>query len=624
MPAPSRAREGYTLLSANRARRSLASALSVAHEGRVGVAHQSAGLSAPPAWLEQVRQEQIASLYRNVLLGTGAVWVAGGILGLLLVQQHVASASTFAIWFALVSLLTLSRYVLAVAYKRASDARTNWRKWGAWFTAGTVSSGIVWGVGTLFLMSPARLDMQLLVIVLLTAVSYGALAAFGRWIPAFFGFFLPAMVPSALWSLFQGDVPHIVYGVLALIWIPAVAWMSLGFQESAVQALSLGFENAALADDLRRQKQLADGANLAKSRFLAAASHDLRQPVHALGLFVAALKNEPLDLGAQRLVDQIDGTVDGLDSLFTALLDVSRLDAGVVHAESRPTPLRPMLERIVGELLPEAKAKGLNLRLRASDVWVTSDAVLLERVLRNLVANAVMHTQKGGVLVEARSVGRAQASVEVWDTGPGIPDAQRDLVFQEFYQLSNAERRREGGLGLGLAIVQRLCALMAHPLTLRSVEGRGSVFRVSLPLAAAGSPSESPSAFAAAPSLRIWVIDDDVAARHATEAVLASWGHAVRTAGSSAEALEHVAAGETPQLILCDYRLANEDGISVIAALRTRIGVNVSAALITGDTAPDRLQEAAASGLPIVHKPVSKGKLRALVGNLTRAKTDAS
>jgi two-component system, sensor histidine kinase len=580
--------------------------------------HSAQAEPAPP-WLEQVRQEQIATLYRSIYLGISATWLAALVMVWLLHSEGVVSALTLSVWFGLVTLLTLSRVVLAWFYRRADDARTNWRKWGGWFTAGATSSGIVWGIGSVFLMNHDRFDLQLLVIILLSAVVYGSLAAFGRWMPAFFGFFLPSMAPSVIWSFAQGDVLHIAYGVLAAIWIPAMSVLALRFYGSAVEALKLGFENAALAEDLRRQKQRAEDANAAKTRFLAAASHDLRQPVHALGLFVGALRNEKLDAPSARLAEQIDSATASLDELFTSLLDVSRLDAGVVAPRLTAIEVRPMLERVVGELRPAAEAKDLALRVHARDVWVESDPVMLERVVRNLLTNAVRYTGSGGVLAAVRERD-GQASIEVWDTGPGIPEHLHEEVFREFYQANRDQG--EGGLGLGLAIVQRLCALLRHSLELRSRPGRGTMFRVratlARPHAVQDQAPEAPLTVSA--PAHIWVIDDEAAPREGMRALLTSWGHDVRVAASSAE-VKAVFAGDRrrPSVILCDYRLAGENGVAVIAELRTLLGGDTPAALITGDTAPARLREAAESGLPILHKPVSNAKLRALIGNLTRA-----
>jgi signal transduction histidine kinase/CheY-like chemotaxis protein len=583
---------------------------------RMAVPSESA---AAPPWFEQVRREQIASLYRNILFGMSTTWVAGAVLAMVLAQQRAVAAATVIVWFGIITLLTVARVVLAIIYAQTPDAQARWRKWAAWFTAGATSSGLAWGIGSVFLMAPARLDLQMLVVVLNAALVYGALAVFARWLPAFFGFTLPAVIPSTLWSLAQGDIVHLGYGVFAVVWIVSLVWLGRRFHAREVQTLSLGFENAALAEDLRRQKDLADNANLAKSRFLAAASHDLRQPVHALGLFVGALKNEELAPQASHLVEQIDAATESLDELFTALLDVSRLDAGVVQPDIRPVALRPLIERLAGELAPAAHAKGLELRLRASDLWARSDSVMLERILRNLMTNALRYTERGGVLVAVRVSGAA-ASIEVWDTGPGIPESLLEKVFGEFYQ--GSDRRGEGGMGLGLAIVRRLCALLGHDVELRSRVGRGSMFRVKAPIArppAVVAPREAMDA-AVLPGARLWVVEDDAGARAGMQALLAAWGHDVRAAASGEEMLAAIGAdARPPDAILCDYRLVGEDGVSVVNRLRARFDAQIPAALITGEARPDLLREALASGLPILHKPVSKARLRALIGNLTRA-----
>ncbi|HVY83811.1 MAG TPA: HAMP domain-containing sensor histidine kinase, partial [Caulobacterales bacterium] len=344
----------------------------------------NAAQPAPPPWLEDVRREQVAGLYRNLLVGMMSAWLGAAVLCVLFVQQHAVAKAVAIAWFALISALTLARVVLAATYTRSANARAEWRAWAAWFTTGCIVSGFAWGLGTLFFMAPGRFDLQLLIVLTLSALVYGGLASFGRWTPAFYGFFFPAMAPSAVWSLLQGDVVHLAYSLLAALWIPSVALLAQRFGNGVEQALALGFENAALAEDLRKQKQVADDANLAKSRFLAAASHDLRQPVHALGLLVGALRHEKLAPEAAQLVEQIDTATGSLDELFTSLLDVSRLDAGVVQPRQKAIALRPMLLRLAAELRPTAEAKGLVLKLRAADLWVRSDAVMLERVIRNL------------------------------------------------------------------------------------------------------------------------------------------------------------------------------------------------------------------------------------------------
>jgi two-component system, sensor histidine kinase len=254
---------------------------------------------------------------------------------------------------------------------------------------------------------------------------------------------------------------------------------------------------------------------------------------------------------------------------------------------------------------------------------VRTDPVLMERIVRNLVSNAVRYTDRGRVVVGCRRHNGLR--IEVWDTGRGIPFEEQQHVFQEFYQLGNAERDRAKGLGLGLAIVDRLAKLLDCPLTLRSRPGKGSAFRIGVPLAdkqllTAADASHAPKR--AMPHGLILVIDDDTVIQRAMQSLLLSWGHEVIVAGSGAEMLERIAMSLVrPDLIICDYRLRDgENGIAVIERLQSEYNEDIPAVLITGDTAPDRLKEAQESGLILLHKPVTNSKLRAAVGNLVMAR----
>jgi CheY-like chemotaxis protein len=398
-----------------------------------------------------------------------------------------------------------------------------------------------------------------------------------------------------------------------------VAALANSFSRLLVDSLELQFANLDLANDLLRQKELADAANLAKSSFLASASHDLRQPVHALGMFVGALRDRPLDETSGRLVRQIQNSVGALDGLFAAILDISRLDAGIIESRPRTVAIQSLLERICRDEMPEAERKGIALRVVPCSLSVATDPVLLERVLRNLVSNAVRYTDVGRVVVGCRR--GVRLSVEVWDTGRGISPDQQDLVFHEFYQIGNPERDRTRGLGLGLAIVQRLTRILHTPLRMHSRVGKGSAFKLSVALA-----DREPAAGASAPeaplvshrSLFILVVDDEAAIREGTAALLTGWGHRVVTAGSCAEMLEHAAVFvSTPDLIISDYRLPNnEDGIFAIDRLRSEFNSDIPAILITGDTAPDRIREASASDCLLMHKPVAHSRLRAAIADL--------
>jgi CheY-like chemotaxis protein len=346
----------------------------------------------------------------------------------------------------------------------------------------------------------------------------------------------------------------------------------------------------------------------------------LRQPVHALSLFVGALRGHRLEPEPAALVDRIENSVSAMDGLFSALLDISRLDAGVVAPEMKTFPISDLLQVLERDYTTEAESKGLTLRIRACNSWVRSDPVLLERILRNLLSNAVRYTDRGGVLLGCRR--RGGLRIEIWDTGRGIEEAQVPRVFEEFFQIDNPERDRTKGLGLGLAIVRRLADLLGHTLAFASVPGRGSMFGIDVPLAEPRAILP-PMAPGVARTGTILVVDDEMAIQEGMRSLLTAWGHAVLCAGSGEEGLARLAAcGARPDLIICDYRLRGEEtGATVIRRLRAEHGDDIPGVLITGDTAPNRLEEAAASGLLLLHKPVANSRLRAAVTHFLRAKT---
>jgi signal transduction histidine kinase/CheY-like chemotaxis protein len=367
-------------------------------------------------------------------------------------------------------------------------------------------------------------------------------------------------------------------------------------------------------------------ANLAKSRFLAAASHDLRQPVQALGLFVEQLHGHMKSAEGARLVERIEAAVGAMNELFNALLDISKLDAGVLSTDVSDFPIVQLLDRIESTFADAARDKGLSFRLVSSGAWVRSDFILLERILLNLVSNAVRYTVAGGVLVGCQRRGET-VRIDVWDSGPGIPEDQRRSIFGEFYRL--AGRNTHGGLGLGLAIVDRLCGLLDHPIGLASAIGTGSRFSITVPAAAvrtqiAASQAALAPAVDMASGKLVIVIDDDAMVLDAMGGMLRNWGCRVVAVATPGVALAALAGGERPDLIISDYRLANgQSGFAAIAELRQELGASIPAFLISGDTAPERLREARQSGHRLLHKPVSPMKLRAMLSELLRTRVGA-
>jgi signal transduction histidine kinase len=378
--------------------------------------------------------------------------------------------------------------------------------------------------------------------------------------------------------------------------------------------------------ELRMKKEEAETATRAKSRFLAAASHDLRQPIHALGMFVARLAQLPHDRETRHLIGNLEASVRAMQDLLDALLDISRLDADAVRVQLQPVPLAPLFEQLRGALMPVATDKGLRLRVRDSSLWVQSDPTLLHRILLNLVSNALRYTGRGGVLVGCRrSRGGSHVWIEVWDTGVGIPAEHQQDIFREFYQIGNPERDRSKGLGLGLNIVDRTARLLGHELKLCSVPGNGTRFQLELPLSPAGdlqalmAAAEQPQQVDDVRGLRILVIEDDRQSAQALRGLLDSWGCVVAVVEGLQGALTVVAGGFVPDLVLSDFRLrAGESGMQTLHNLRTRLERPLPACLMSGDTDPELIQSCRDAGLPLLHKPVRPAKLRTLIRRLAR------
>jgi signal transduction histidine kinase len=373
---------------------------------------------------------------------------------------------------------------------------------------------------------------------------------------------------------------------------------------------------------LREKKEEAELATEAKSRFLAAASHDLRQPVHALGMFVARLAQLSHDGQTRQLIGNLEASVHAMQNLLDGLLDISRLEAKAVQIKFEKFPLVALFERLAQDLGPLAHDKGLQLRFRSCQVWIRSDPALLYRILLNLVGNALRYTEKGGVLVACRPGASAQARIEVWDSGLGIAPEHQEAVFKEFYQVDNPARQRLQGLGLGLNIVQRSCQLLTHPLQLSSRLGVGTRFRLTVPMMTPGA-TQTTAAVADAPEMQDWlqcmvlVIEDDDMVRQALVGLLQSWGLTVAEASDLKGAKNLIQCGVLPGLIISDYRLNDAiNGIHVIAQLRQQLACPVPACLISGDTDPALIHAAQMAQLTMLHKPVRPAKLRNLLRHL--------
>ena len=365
---------------------------------------------------------------------------------------------------------------------------------------------------------------------------------------------------------------------------------------------------------LSAAKQAAEDANLAKSRFLAAASHDLRQPLHAVGILMSALSARLTTDRQHAIAQQINDCLQTVTGLFDALLDISRLDAGVVAPQPVDLPLGPLLRALAREFEPAARARGLGLTVRQGTGAVRSDAAMLGRILRNFVSNAVKYTGHGRVLVGVRPRG-ADLRIDVIDTGPGFDAAEAQAVFREFHRLDGA--MAEQGIGLGLAIADRLARLLGHRIEVMSRPGHGTRFSLILPRAADVSEPEPVAATPAMPAglagRRVLLIDDDPDIRRAAAQLFDAWG-CIAAFAAGAHDLAGVldAMDGPPEAVIVDYFLGDGwTGPRLAPCLRGRFGDALPMVMVTGDTSPERLREVQGLGFPVLHKPLNPMRLGA-------------
>ncbi|HEX3776058.1 MAG TPA: hybrid sensor histidine kinase/response regulator [Polyangiaceae bacterium] len=546
----------------------------------------------------------VATLWRNV---------PHRLIGYFLVLQAIAQV--------------LRAWVI-LRYRRVDLVAGNSELWARRYTAYMFVAGLVWAsAGLLFFRADSPIS-QVCTMCGLCGIAGGAVAGHAHHPPALQAFVVPIFVIVFVRLATLGSTEYVALGVASLFYMAILLAFCRVQHRSLVESIQIRFENADLIAELQiqkasaeRAKARAEQADLAKSRFLAAASHDLRQPLHALSLFSATLRELELDEKQRAVVEQIYRNIDSLEALFDELLDISKLDAGYIRPSLMHFPVQRVLDVLGTRYAALAHGKSLSFRVRPSSEVVRADAALLERVLGNLVANAIRYTHEGGVLVGCqRRAG--DLLISVWDTGIGIPEAQHERIFEEFFQLGNPERDRKNGLGLGLPIARRMARLLGTELELDSELGRGSRFGLRVPLGdrasvVRGTPELVVSGDALAGRCVV-VIDDEAAIRQGMHELLSQWGCTSVEANSAGEAITRLERAElTPELVLADYRLLdNTVGSEAVLKLRARFGAELPALLITGDTAPERLREAKQSGLHILHKPVRPAQLRALCNYL--------
>jgi signal transduction histidine kinase/CheY-like chemotaxis protein len=521
----------------------------------------------------------------------------------------LADAAWLAAWAGAFGLLLTVRLRWRTGIRRLDDAAlvAEETRWTRRALVGAGLTGVMWAAAIATVFTPAEPSTQMYAAMLACITCVASINVMAPLPRAFFALLLPvaAMLAGLLLSL--GSWAGAFDALLVVAGAGLASALLLRHTRLLHESHAMRFEREALLAETQE-------ARTAQARFLAAASHDLRQPVHALGLLAAQVEVELGGRKAAATAGQLQAMAQALDGLVEALLDVSRLDSGAVVPHRRALPLATLFDRLAPEFAVLAEARGLQWRLRLTALWVRSDAQQLERMLRNLLSNALNHTRRGGVLLAARRR-RDQVVISVWDTGPGIALQDHQRIFQEFVQLDNPGRDRRRGHGLGLAIVARLSRLLDHPVGLRSRVGRGSCFTLTLPLAEAierTEPQPRPAAGEPLRGRRVALVEDDEAVRDSTVELLRAWGCEVWADGALAPLLARLqAAGVRPERVISDWRLGDDDGLAAILALRTWAGRDVPALLLSGETLPLEALRLEPLRITPARKPLPAAALRA-------------
>lgn len=559
-----------------------------------------------------VFQQSKSALLINLVNSVFLVYMLWGIIALPIL---------FTWWFLLFT-ITIARITLTFSYLKTSPSCETAEKWGQFFTFGTLLSGCIWGSAGIFLYVPGQIEYQALLLLLLGGMGAGAYASYITHLPAFYAFFIPTLLPIIIHLASEADRMHYIMDVWGTALFIAFLMFSKNGNKAQMETLRLRYENQDLIDELRKKHQMAEQANKSKSRFLASASHDLRQPLFALGIFSQTLEQIATSHEIRGISKQIKRTFFALKGLLDSLLDISKLDAGVVKAEKSDFYLQELFARIRSEYEPMAWRKGITLRVVRTSAIVNSDSTILGRVLGNLVSNAIHYTNEGKVLVGVKRV-EGNYEIRIYDTGIGIAEKNLDKIFNEFYQIGNKERDREKGLGLGLAIVKRSMDILGQPLSVTSVLGKGSVFCVSVTKGSTVSEQkEYTNNLTVLDEPVILVIEDEALIRTGMQQLLESWGYIALSAESGDDAINVVdTEGLHPDFIIADYRLRDgENGVDAAESVLQHINCQLPILIVTGDTAPERIREATKRGHEILHKPVSPDDLRKVLHRKVKGK----
>lgn len=572
-----------------------------------------------------IRSERVRELYGRrgtPIFASYAIFAITAVESTALIWARVEPARALS-WVGVMLAVQLGLAGLVRAFHRRPRRDDELGRWAAFRAAAEIVHGLAWASMFFLVHTPGEMVTLISCMTLIGGISAGIAAGLGVHLPTMGAFVAASMLPSIAVLLATRAGPAEVYASAmlfgaSLLTLANAARMSGLYEEAIRLRLDLAAqveERRKLQEAAEEGRRLAEDAAAERMRFFGAASHDLRQPVHALGLYASLLRRDPPARERRELIGNVVACVDSLDRLFNAILGVAR--AAKERHEERIVafPLQDVFDRVLLQLGPEAERRGLRLRQRRTSRWVRGDPGVVERIVVNLAANAVRYTEQGGVLIGARMRGDFVELV-VADTGVGLTDADRARIFDAFYQVGVPHRDRAQGFGLGLATVRQLCLTHGYRIDVTSELGRGTLFRVQLPLAQPAQPA-LPAAPETPVRLNVLLVEDDPLVADAVTRLLTAWEAAVHVCANGDEALallDRLPGGRWHALL--DYRLPGEEtGLDLADRIRERHGKRVAISLLTGEVDPAVFAGAEQRGVAVLQKPLKPIRLRALLAN---------
>lgn len=542
----------------------------------------------------------------------GATFV--GVLMVLFLWRHVPSFDlTF--WLSLIFLSAALRVLAFRRYHKAPDKSHKLRYWGRLFYGGSLIAGSVWSVLPVLFYNQIEPHYLLLISTVFAGMVSVTAAAGSIYLPSFYAFAVPLVIPVSFMHLFSGVDYLAITGVMLLLYLAVSSFLAQRGHRQYIELVKARFANNDLMQQLNEEKVTAERAVEVKTQFMAAASHDLRQPLHALGMFIGSLRKRDSDTERLQIIRDMEASTQSLSQLLHSMLDLSKLQANIVSADIKATALNPILVNLRSEFEPLARAKSLQLFIPKTDIVVKTDGLLLSRVLRNLLTNAINYTEKGHVSLELCQRANNYCELKVIDSGLGIEPAMHSKVFEDYVRAPHSGSNQKGGLGLGLAIVRRYCQLLDITLKLESAPQFGTTLTLTLdctdaPVPAIATSTQVNREYSSTGC--VLVVDDDQNVTLSMHKLLESWGCNVICAESAQSALFQLAQWDAlPDLVLCDFQLGgDENGLDVVQVIHEGLSNSIPAIIITGDTSPTTLEQVEDAGLDILYKPVAEDELK--------------